>query len=113
MNVRVRSVVCVVAITAIAALFALVSLAGTPSTQTNSGPDSNAVATARTTSTRSVAAAIPRGTPVVPLAFVVVAATAALFCAQHDRLIGRRQRRVRDVGHDWRSLLLGAPPALA
>jgi hypothetical protein len=50
---------------------------------------------------------------VVPLAFVVVAATAALFCAQHDRLIGRRQRRVRDVGHDWRSLLLGAPPALA
>jgi hypothetical protein len=37
----------------------------------------------------------------------------ALLLARHDRLVGRRLRRLHDAGHDWRSLLLGAPPALA
>ena len=55
---------------------------------------------------------VPRPTlPYVPLAMLVGLAAVALHVARRDRLIGRRLRRLHDVGHDWRSLLLGAPPA--
>lgn len=41
----------------------------------------------------------------------IVAPLTLLLAVAGIRLIGRRQRRVGDVGDAWRSLLLGAPPA--
>ncbi|HEY8524462.1 MAG TPA: hypothetical protein VIL48_05845 [Acidimicrobiales bacterium] len=41
-----------------------------------------------------------------------LACLAALWSAASG-LVGRRRRRIGDVGDDWRSLLVGAPPARA
>ena len=59
-----------------------------------------------------IAARLPRTLAPLPTAFVAAIAVAAIClactsCVAADRL----RRRLDDVGDDWRSLLLGAPPA--
>ena len=50
--------------------------------------------------------------PAIPVdASSIFAPLALLLGVTAFRLVGRRQRRVGDVGDAWRSLLLGAPPA--
>lgn len=109
MSARVRPVVCLVAI---ATLFAMFALVGASSTTSNSGSESSAMVAATRTNPR-VAAPAQRGVPPIAVLSALGFASAALLSARDDRLIGRRLRRLRDVGHDWRALLIGAPPALA
>jgi hypothetical protein len=51
----------------------------------------------------------------VPTLFALagLVALASTGSARTSDLIGRQRRRPGDDGEDWRSLLLGAPPALA
>ena len=72
--------------------------------------DAVAVAKACTTPTAPIRA--PR--PVLPLIVLLVTmAVPATTVVGGRALIGRHRRRPGDVGDDWRSLLLGAPPGLA
>lgn len=101
---------------AVVAAIALIAPHGALSESESSHVDQHAaVAAAKPTSTRTVADRTPRpAQPLVPFAVLLGGlASVALLLARHDRLIGRRMRRLDDVGHDWRSLLIGAPPALA
>jgi hypothetical protein len=63
----------------------------------------------------TIAARAPRPSAPIPLALVtVVAVTAVLAVTRAPRRpFDLLRRRLHDVGDDWRSLLLGAPPALA
>lgn len=101
--------ICVVAIALAAPITATTSTTMTDSDQ------HAAVAAAKVALPRAMADRAPKPSPpVVPLALLLGGlGSMALLLARHDRLIGRRMRRLHDVGHDWRSLLLGAPPALA
>jgi hypothetical protein len=101
------------------ATVALVVLAapGTAAGGSSEGADDGApaVVVTQTSSARPLAARGARSASPLPLgvvlfAVVVVAAGAAATVDRTDRRVGRR---LGDDGDDWRSLLLGAPPALA
>jgi hypothetical protein len=60
---------------------------------------------------------VDRGPRVIPpvfgILFAAVTATALALFGVADGLVGRRRRRIGDVGESWRALLLGAPPMRA
>ena len=108
-----RPVPVLIAVLAAITLAAPYSAPATDAASAN-GDQHAAVATAKI-APRTVADRAPRpAPPLVPVAVLSGGlASIALLLTRYDRLIGRRLRRVHDAGHDWRSLLLGAPPALA
>jgi hypothetical protein len=110
---RLRPVLLLLAVLAAVALVAPRNAAATDSAFTSS--DQHAAVAVKSAPSRTVADRIPRpSAPLVPVALVFAGlAPVALRRSRHDRLIGHRLRRLHDVGHDWRSLLLGAPPAVA
>lgn len=108
--IRLRPALLLVVVIAAIALAAPHSALG--SSESSHADQHAAVVTANTAVARAVADRAPQ--PLLALAVLFGGlAAAALLRARHDRLIGRRLRRLHDAGHDWRSLLLGAPPALA
>jgi hypothetical protein len=56
--------------------------------------------------------AAPRFLSIAPLRLSHVHAMPLMSALVCLGVIGRFRRRVTDVGHDWRSLLVGAPPFL-
>lgn len=102
-------------IAALAAVALVVTLVVATSVATTSSEQRTVVTATKVAASRTVPSRAPRPVPpLVPLALLLAGlGSPGLLLARHDRLIGRRLRRLHDVGHDWRSLLLGAPPALA
>ena len=102
-------------ITVISAVALVVPITAATGADRANSDSHSAFAAAKVTAPRAVADRTPRPwLPLVPVALLFAGlASLTLLLARHDRLIGRRMRRLHDVGHDWRSLLLGAPPALA
>jgi len=110
---RLRSVLVLIAVLAAVALAAPHSAPATDAESASGHP--HAALAAKSAAPRTAADRAPRpAQPLVPIAVLLGGlASVALLLTRHDRLIGRRLRRLHDVGHDWRALLLGAPPALA
>lgn len=54
---------------------------------------------------------VPRPVPLTAFASFFGMATVVAAWVLDDGLVGRRHRRIGDVGDDWRCLLVGAPPA--
>ena len=98
------------ALVGVLAVLSLLLLALAPAVSTDDGPrpSTNARSTVLTSSARTDRPApVPpvSGAPVPLFAILVVAAAVAVVLA--------RRHRLDDDGDDWRSLLVGAPPALA
>jgi hypothetical protein len=108
----VLGVIATVALFALALFSAATSSAGTP----GDGAAHRAAIVAKAGLTRAGIAerAVRHTSPPMALAGVGVAlATVAAIFAPAGGLIGGHRRRIGDAGEDWRSLLHGAPPALA
>lgn len=101
---------------AAATLLALLALSVTVTTDTtpSAGGDEAVVAVTGTGAARAGVVEETSRTVLLPVALVGfgVAFVGANLSAIRG-LVGRRRRRIGDVGDSWRSLLLGAPPALA
>jgi hypothetical protein len=98
------------ALVGVLAVLSLLLLALAPATATDRGAPAStsgrAAAISSARADRPAPAAPLSGAPIVSFAVFLAAAAAA------TGVFGRRQR-LDDDGDDWRSLLVGAPPALA
>jgi len=110
----------VLAVLAALAMLSLVALVATPATDAPASTMSASSASSdqHATVTKSTSArvgtlqrlpSLPFGVVVALLALAVIAASPVL----DRRRTGLQRHRIDDVGDRWRSLLLGAPPALA
>ncbi len=108
---RFRSVLVAIAVIA-AVAFAVPHTASASDSVATNGDQHTAAAVAKRVAPRTVADRAPRpAPPLLPIAVLLGGlGPVALLLARHGRLIGRR---LHDADHDWRSLLLRAPPALA
>jgi hypothetical protein len=95
------------------ATFAVVILVPTASADRPAGEHATITVAARTGMATSTGQQVPRSHPPLVPAVAIGVVLAATLALGHDSLVGRHRRRLGDVGDDWRSLLLGAPPATA
>jgi hypothetical protein len=109
---RVRPLLGLLAVIALGLLFLAAGPTGSEEGRAADGLDIATVAarvTPPTVARSTSPASVPRPMAALWVCAVIVLATAGT----PMRLLHRLRRRLDDVGDDWRSLLLGAPPAPA